>query len=177
MFREFGRILKPDGTLIITTPNHSNLRSRVSYYLAESEFFYKIMPPNEVDSIWFSDREKSIYFGHVFLVGIMKLRLLAKLAGFRIKEIHHVRVNHTALALLVLSYPLIALVNALGYWRALGKRGDETAKAVYRELLRLGTDPRILTDSHLFVEFVKECEPDEAASRLRTKYEGYDIVT
>jgi hypothetical protein len=110
----------------------------------------------------------------------MKLRLLAKVTGFRIKEIHHLRVNHTALALLVVSYPLIVLVNVLAYWRAVRKRGDEpsgSVKAVYRELLQLGTDPRILTDSHLFVEFVKEYEPNDAASRVRNRYKGYDIVT
>jgi len=43
--QEFNRILKPNGSLIITTPNYSNLRARLSYFLSESERFNSIMPP------------------------------------------------------------------------------------------------------------------------------------
>src|SRR4030043_1081922 len=71
LFKEFNRILKMSGTLLLTTPNASKLRSKLSYFFSESEYFYKIMPPNEIDSIWFSDNNEnsSIYFGHIFLIG------------------------------------------------------------------------------------------------------------
>jgi len=40
------------------------MRSRLSHFLTESEHFYKIMPPNEIDSIWFSHNKNKIV--HLF---------------------------------------------------------------------------------------------------------------
>ena len=182
MFREFNRILKKGGTLFLTTPNHSKLRSKFSYLLSESEYSYKILPPNEMDSIWFSDNKVSheIYFGHIFLIGIQKLRVLARLAGFRIKKIHHLRVNRTSFFLLLIFYPLIFFVNLFAYIRAKhNKKGiDRDEKAsVYGEILKLGIDPRILIDGHLFVEFEKQHELDEVQTILHSKYKDFKVVT
>ena len=57
-FKEFSRITKKGGTLLITTPNYSNLRAKLSYLLSESERFNSIMPPNELDSI--CDRKSDV---------------------------------------------------------------------------------------------------------------------
>lgn len=156
MFKEFSRILKKGGILLLTTPNYSNLRSKLSYFMTESEHFYKIMPPNEIDSVWHAD-DNSVYFGHIFLIGIQKLRLLARLSGLTIKKIHHLRIGHTALLLLFLFYPFIFTVNILAYRRALrkAKNLDQEQKRIYRQLLHLGIDPRLLVDTHLFLEFEK----------------------
>lgn len=96
-----------------------------------------------------------VYLGHVFLIGIQRLRLLARLAGFRIKQVHHLRASKASVLLLLLLYPLIVVNGLLTYWRALRKAGPEpeARRAVYREQLALGLDPRILVDCHLFVEF------------------------
>ena len=163
LLKECNRILKMKGILLLTTPNDSKLRSKLSYFLSESEYFYKRMPHNELDSIWFSDKNKcrDIYYGHIFPIGIQKLRTIAKISGFKIKKIHHSRVNHTSFILLLFFYPLILLVNLLGYFRAMKKNFHKEIKnKVYNELLRLGLDPRILIDGHLIVEFEKENELD-----------------
>jgi len=101
-FREMNRVLKTHGTLLITTPNYSNLRSKLSYLTTECERFNSIMPPNELDSIWMTKQDVTdeLYFGHIFLIGVQKLRVLAKLAGFSIKKIHFTRVKTTSLLLL-----------------------------------------------------------------------------
>jgi ubiquinone/menaquinone biosynthesis C-methylase UbiE len=182
LFRELNRVLKQEGTLLLTTPNGSMLRSRLSNFLTESEHFYKIMPPNELDSIWFSHNQNksSIYFGHVFLIGIQKLRMLAKLAGFEIKKIHHLRINHTSLIILILTYPFILLTNIAGYLRALklNKHIDsEAKKTTYLGLLKLGIDPRNLLDGHLIVEFEKKYELSEINTTLTNKYKDCNIIT
>ncbi len=181
MFKEFNRILKKGGILLLATPNYSKLRSRLSYFLSESEYSFKMMPPNELDSIWFSnERKPNIYLGHIFLIGIQKLRVLARISGFRIKKIHHLKVNHSSFILLIFFYPLILLINLFSYFRAMHKKREidkDQKRNVYQAILKLGIDPRILVDGHLFVEFEKEHESNEARSILYSKYTDLNIET
>ena len=182
VFREFNRVLKKHGRLVLTTPNYSNIKSRLSYFLSESEYFYKLMPPNELDSVWFSDtkNQEEIYFGHVFLLGIQKLRVLAKLSGFRIRRIIPVRINKTSLYLFPLAYPAIWLTNYLAYKRALKKQNQAKAdhkKSVYQEIYKFSIKPQLLLDAHLFVELEKETEAKDIGKALHNKYKDCDIVT
>ncbi len=185
VLKEFNRVLQKQGSLLITTPNYSNLQSRFSYLLQESERFNKIMPPNEIDSIWMSNQSVSreIYFGHVFLIGIQKLRVLAKLAGFRIKKIVFVRARTTSVILLLFFYPFIYLSSWLTYYKNIRNKNKGTAaekqqaRVVYKEVLELSINPRILIDGHLFVEFEKEAEVHEVAERLTSRHTGFDVIT
>lgn len=63
LFSELNRVLKNNGRLIITTPNYSNLRAKVSHFLTESELYNKLMPPNEYDSVWHSRDNNEVYWG------------------------------------------------------------------------------------------------------------------
>ena len=178
---EFNRILKQNGSLIITTPNYSNLRSRMSYYLSESERFNSIMPPNEIDSIWMNDQKISseIYFGHVFLIGIQKLRILARLSGFRIKHIQFTRLKTTSLALLVFTYPFILLSNYITYRKNLKKdKGYDKhyQKEVYQEIFRLSINPKLLVDGHLFVEFEKIEDFDSVMTGLKSVHDQFGVT-
>ncbi|MCS6821582.1 MAG: class I SAM-dependent methyltransferase [Microscillaceae bacterium] len=180
--QEFNRILKPQGKLLITTPNYSNLRSKLSYFLAESEYVYHHLPPNEIDSVWLAKKhpQSEIYYGHIFLVGIQKLRVMAKLAGFKIAKIHPVRTNFTSLLILPFAYPFIWIANQLALWRSLQKHPNickTYQKQVFREITQLNLNIRILTHGHLFVEFEKEQELSEVAQSLHGKYVSFEIVT
>jgi SAM-dependent methyltransferase len=177
-FKEFNRLLKPNGSLILTTPNHSNLGARLSHFLAESESFNSMMPPNEIDSVWMSDKNISddIYFGHVFLLGAQKLRLLAKLSGFKIKHIQFTRIKGASMLMLPFAYPFIFLSNCIAYFKNIrkDKNCDEAFKrGVYREVFWLGVNPRILVDGHLFVEFVKVRNSAEVAGELKGVHDGF----
>lgn len=155
--REFARALAPGGRLLLTTPNGSNLKSRVSHLLMESEYAGKLMPPNEIDSVW-RDEAGDVYLGHLFLTGIQRLRCLARLAGLRVERLHRLRLCRTSLVLFPLLYPAIALAHAFTRSRALrGKTGEvrARAKAVYDEQNRLGTGIPALLSTHLVAEFAK----------------------
>jgi len=181
LLKEFNRILKLNGKLIITTPNYSNLRSRFSYLASENELFLKMMPPNELDSIWLSEKKESkIYYGHLFLVGMLKLRTLAKLNGFRLVKIHSTRINYTSLWLLFFFYPWILIINYISYFRNLRKKKDVSKKVVkstYKELLKLAIHPSVLTDCHLFVEFEKEKDHEEVCKELHSINKNTDFTT
>lgn len=177
-FREFNRVLKKDGTLLITTPNYSNLRSKLSYLLSESERFNSMMAPNELDDIWMSKQDitKEIYFGHLFLLGIQKLRVLAKLAGFRIKKVHFTKAKSTSVLLMPFFYPFILLSNWLAYRKNLIKNKQfdaSTTKQVYHEIYKLGINPKILVGGHLMVEFEKEMDFKQVGKNLSSQHKEF----
>jgi SAM-dependent methyltransferase len=165
-FKEFNRVLKTGGRLIITTPSYSNLKAKLSYLLFETEYFNKMMPPNEIDSIWMADPavSKEIYHGHIFLVGIQKLRVLAKLAGFKIHSRQFVRTNKTSLFLFPFYYPFILISSWYTYRKAMKAHPDipaEKKKKIYLEQYRLNTSRKTLLDEHTFVIFEKEIDSDQ----------------
>jgi ubiquinone/menaquinone biosynthesis C-methylase UbiE len=170
MFTEFNRVLKTGGKLIITTPSISNLAGRLSYSLFETEYYHKLMPPNEIDSVWFGDKtNKSIYYGHIFLIGMQKMRVLGKLSGFKISKINFMRLNKFALFLFPFQYPLIFLSSYYTYYKAmkLNKSIDYLAKKkVYGEQLRINLSPKVLLDRHSFVVFEKEFDSDKVYDHL-----------
>ncbi len=176
--KEFNRIIKKDGTLLITTPNYSNLKSKLSYLLSESERFEKRMPPNELDSVWMSEQSitNEIYFGHIFLIGAQKLRTLTKLAGFKVKKYHFTRAKMSSILLLPLFYPFILLANWMAYRKSLRKQTEfdnDTKKEVYQEIFKLAINPRILISSHLMIELTKELDYQVAIQNLRSKHNGF----
>jgi ubiquinone/menaquinone biosynthesis C-methylase UbiE len=159
-FKEFSRILKIEGKLLITTPSYSNLSAKISYLLFESETL-KQMPPNEIDDIWMSDKAitEELYHGHIFLLGVQKLRILAKLAGFRIKEIRYIRISKSSLFLFPFFYPFIFVSSYVRYFRNLRKHKEismQSKKDVYKEQLKINIDPRTLLNHHTFIVFEKE---------------------
>ena len=160
VLKEFNRVLKQNGELLITTPSYSNLATKYSYLLFESETA-KQMPPNEIDDIWMSDKTVSseIYHGHIFLIGLQKLRVLAKLSGFKIKELKYIRLSKSSLLLFPFFYPIIFLSSYLRYFINLNKNKQiekDIKSAVYKEQLKINISPKNLLNKHIFIIFEKE---------------------
>ncbi len=177
-FKEFSRILKKGGTLIMTTPNYSNIRAKLSYLLGETERFNSMMAPNELDSIWMSKQElnSEIYYGHIFLTGIQKLRVLGQISGFKIKEVHFTRSKPTSTLLLPFFYPAIWISNKLAYRKSMRKNDNydvATKKKVYGEIFKLSTNWKILTDNSLMVEFEKIMDHEEVGKNLKSIHKEF----
>jgi hypothetical protein len=139
------------------------------------------MPPNEIDSIWMSNQAitSEIYFGHVFLIGIQKLRVLAKLAGFKIKYIQFTRLKTTSLFIFIFTYPFILLSNLITYAKNLNKeKGYDKAyqKSVYKEIFLLNINPKILLDGHLFVEFEKVTDHDKVMNDIKSVHKEFGLT-
>lgn len=176
--KQFNKVLKSNGILLITVPNYSNIQSRLSYFLMESERFNSIMPPNELDSIWMSDQDvtNEVYYGHIFLIGFQKLRVLAKLSGFKVKAIHKTKTKSTSLFLLPFYYPFIVLSNFITYRKNLRKNKNysiERKKEVYGEVFKYGINLNVLLGSHLMVEFEKEQDASDVGSQLKSQHAGF----
>lgn len=159
-FKEFNRVLKNGGRLVLTTPSYSNLSSKLSYLLFESETSRQ-MPPNEIDDIWMSDKSitPAIYHGHIFLIGLQKLRILGRLSGFKMRNIRYIRLSKGSLLLFPLLYPLILASSLFRYARNIKKHTElpvDYKKQVYREQLLINISPKNLLNHHIFVVFEKE---------------------
>jgi SAM-dependent methyltransferase len=169
-FTEYGRVLKMGGKLIVTTPSYSNIAARISYVLFETEYFHKLMPPNEIDSVWFGDKtNKKIYYGHIFFLGMQKMRVLARVSGFKISKVIFMRINKTALFLFPFYYPFIFLSSYYTYFKAMRKNKSidyEAKKKVYKEQLQMNISPKILLDRHSFVVFEKEFDAAQVYDHL-----------
>lgn len=173
--KELSRVLKTGGTLVVTTPNYSSLKSKLSYLLNESEKYNRMMSLNEYDSIWYNrDNNENQYFGHMFLIGITKLRLLGKIAGFDVQKIHFSEFKISNLFLFAIFYPFILFSCLISYFKNVKKKPH--AKAAYKEILKLNLDPKILLDGSLIVEF-KKTMTVAAAKKSLYQIGNYDAKT
>lgn len=150
-FREAARILKPGGTMILTTPNSSSLRSRMSQFLMESEH-YSTPAPNELNAFTKWPGQTEGYFSKLFISGVLRLRTLAALAGLNIHNVHPTKGSSTSWFLLVF-YPLIWYYSRRNLARQL--RDDPAHEHVYREIFAINTSVNVLTSKHLVIEFRK----------------------
>jgi len=180
VFKEFNRILKNQGRLVLTTPSYSHLSARFSYLLFESEAS-KLMPPNEIDDIWMSDKSitNEIYYGHIFLIGLQKLRVLGKLSGFKIHEIKYVRLSKGSLFLFPIFYPLILLRSFSTYYKNIRKDKNlsmNTKKNVYKEQLLININPRNLLSKHTLIIFEKEKNVSEINFRNENLIKSFSKI-
>ena len=81
LLKEFWRVLKPGGNLLITTPNILNLRARLSFLL-NGHYSFARGPILESAQIWDASEDGRVYIGHVFCVNYFSLRFMLRLIGF-----------------------------------------------------------------------------------------------
>lgn len=168
-FREFSRVLRPGGKLLLTSPNGSSLKARYSYLMGECEKNGKIMPPNLFDSIWFnSGSTDKIYFGHLFVPTVTKLRVLGHVNGLEVEKIFFSHLKPSNLFLFVLLYPWILISQGMNYLRNAKKR--PAVKEEYWKVFKLSVSPKILLDGSLVILFRKKEEPKAAVEDLHQRW-------
>jgi len=132
--REFNRVLKPNGQLLLTTPNYSHIRCRISRLLFDYDY-WKRVPPTEIDSVWFSKEGSSnMYFGHLFLLDVQTLYTLSTITGFRVEERVKTKYSTSSFILGSLLFPLLAVMSVLS-WLIYRKDNNHVEQKVKDEIL------------------------------------------
>ncbi|MFT4845461.1 MAG: ubiquinone/menaquinone biosynthesis C-methylase UbiE [Cellvibrionaceae bacterium] len=170
VLEEFNRVLKKDGVLLITTPNNSHFRAKLSHFLFETDI-WKRMPPTEIDSIWFSESNTDkLYFGHLFLLGVQHFQSLITFTGFKTSRRIKTDIGNTSVIIGLLIYPLFALFSLLTYISYLKKNphiDPEKKRNVLWDRVKLNLSPTTLFYKHIFWELHKENDLDEVLAKLK----------
>jgi SAM-dependent methyltransferase len=153
LLKEFNRVLKPGGKLIITTPSLSHIRARLSMMLIESEY-WKRLPASEVDSVWFSEQDSErVYFGHLYLITANHLRAISSITGFEIEKRLVTQISTSSALLSVIFYPLILLGTVLAFldsYRKNRKSWNTDKMRVYKEQMKINLSPVTLMCKDIF---------------------------
>jgi SAM-dependent methyltransferase len=105
---EYRRVLKRQGTLIISTPNMLSLRARLAYALAGQRTFKAHL--DEYTGVWGRSPDGTrVYHGHAFLINYFQLRYSLHHSGFRVRQLLPSTKSPTSVLLLPFLYPLVAL--------------------------------------------------------------------
>jgi 2-polyprenyl-3-methyl-5-hydroxy-6-metoxy-1,4-benzoquinol methylase len=156
---EFRRVLKRNGTLLISTPNLLSVRARLAYALAGQRTFKAHL--DEYTGVWGRSQDGTrLYHGHAFLINYFQLRYSLHHTGFRIRKLLPSTWSPTSIALLPFFYPLVALFT----WRVLRQgrkefrermaKGDipPSCPPPYREIYRHVLSPRMLLTTVMILE-------------------------
>jgi len=170
VLKEFNRVLKKNGILLITTPNNSHLRARLSHFFIESDFWRR-MPPTEIDGVWFAEGETDqLYFGHLFLLGVQHLQSLITFAGFKVKRRIKTDLGNSSMIIGLFIYPVLILVSLLSYLSYHNKNSHvdkKTRQNILWERVKLNLSFKTLFCKHTFWELQKKSSLDEIIIKLK----------
>ena len=153
LLAEFNRVLKPGGTLLLTTPSLSHIRARLSHFLFETDLWRR-MPPTELDSVWFSDQHtERLYFGHLFLIGVHHLEAICSIAGFVTQQRLRTQLSWTSIFLGIFIYPILVPMTMLTY-RIYSRKNphvsDDLRRNIWWQHVRMNISLTTLFCKHTF---------------------------
>jgi SAM-dependent methyltransferase len=156
---EFRRVLKPKGTLLISTPNLLCARARLAYALAGQRTFRAHL--DEFTGVWgHSEDGKRLYHGHAFLINYFQLRYSLHHSGFRIRKLLPSTISPTSVMLWPIFYPLVSLFTrrvlrqGRKEFRERIEKGEipPTTRLPYDEIYRHVLSPRMLLTTVMILE-------------------------
>ncbi|HZL99294.1 MAG TPA: class I SAM-dependent methyltransferase [Planctomycetota bacterium] len=151
--RELARVLRPGGTLLLTTPNLLSLGARLSTLL-NGHHAHNRSALTEVTQVWREGEGRMPYVGHAHMVNYFALRFMLWRVGLRIESVATARWARNALLLA----PLLWLPVSVATRRLLREVRDSHPE-VYAEILAHVLSPSLMLGKKLIVLARKEGPP------------------
>ena len=152
LFQEISRILKPDGKLILTKPNNSNIIGRLANLWLESERSDMFLV-NENTIIGYDENRP--YLGRLFLCGVQKLRTLAEIHGLKIDKIYPNQISVSSILWFTIIGWFFIFRTYLTYFK-LKRKANLMERKALKEQFEINKNRRILFHKHLCIVFVKK---------------------
>jgi SAM-dependent methyltransferase len=162
--RECARVLKPGGTLLLTTPNMMHLSARLSGVVTGNKSLRHGVI-NEVSTL--RGREgRRIYHGHAYLIDIFRLRYILRVVGLELTDLAGTTLSSISVALAPL-VPLISVLTSVAQRNARRRRERKGLPvpdaALEDELRRLGTSGALCFRKKLIVTATKPLRTPEGS--------------
>jgi SAM-dependent methyltransferase len=156
--REFSRILRPGGLWVLTTPNASNVRSRVHFLL--SGFVKGRRRPANYGS-------PPGDYNNLFIPALPVLHYLLWQYGFRVRALGRSNRKLSTRVLCALLYPFL-WVGTMRYARPMAKYDSALQREACRNLRRLLLSPAVLLNENLVLVLTKSGPAADYAPRPTT---------
>jgi len=154
--RECARVLKPGGTLIVTTPNVLHLSARVSGLLTGQRALKRGFI--NADQTLRGRENGRTYHGHAFLIDVFRLRYLMEVEGVELEGLRRGRLS-TGSLLFGMLMPAVWIATSFALWsgrRVRRRAGGRVVRGeVERKLKRLANDPALLFSRKLIAVATK----------------------
>ncbi|MFT5290775.1 MAG: SAM-dependent methyltransferase [Planctomycetota bacterium] len=111
--RECARVLKPGGTLVLSTPNLLHMNARLSSFFTGQRLLKQGII-NEVNTLRIRDGNR-LYHGHAYLIDVFRMRYIMRIVGLDLDLVRGTSLSFSSLLLAPL-WPAIALVSKYATW-------------------------------------------------------------
>jgi SAM-dependent methyltransferase len=138
--REFARILKPGGHLIITTPNILNIEERAKWLLYGYTSHFKPISSEHLQMRHSQSGEREAVTLHINPIAYTELRYILEKYKFEVLGVHKDRNK----PLLWLYAPLIALIRLVGWLTPAKRKRERWTRELQSDVVLLGGNTLIL---------------------------------
>jgi ubiquinone/menaquinone biosynthesis C-methylase UbiE len=138
--REFSRILKPEGNLIVSIPNILNIEERCKWLLHGYTSHFKPLSREHVKSARSEFGEKVEIALHVNAISYSELRYSLEQCGFEVAKLHRDKPKSH----IWLYWPIVALIRVIGHLTSAQKRRERWTEELQSDEILLGGNTLIV---------------------------------